>query len=205
MFLTMLGLTYTLPGAMHPHVARDPLLHGYLHAYWVGSQHHVSCWGVPPLVSRHSPWRSTCFSPWLAPPSHCQVPCTHLLMGWQPGSWWLHGCPTHGISSSTMEKLMFFTMLGLTYPLPGVMHQHVARNPLLHGYMHAYWVDNKHPCSCWGVPPLVSHHPPWRSTCFPLVGPTYPLPCVMHTHVARDPLLHGYLLVCWVDSLHPVG
>jgi hypothetical protein len=53
-------------------------------AYWVDSQHPGSYWSAPPLVSQHLPWMSTCFSPWLAPSTNYQVPCTNMLLGKHP-------------------------------------------------------------------------------------------------------------------------
>jgi hypothetical protein len=81
LFLSMVGPTWPLPIAMHSFVAVSPFLHGPLLACCTGSQHAVGCCGVSPLVSQHSPWVGTCFSPWLVPPVHCWEPCTHLLLG----------------------------------------------------------------------------------------------------------------------------
>jgi hypothetical protein len=81
MFLPMVGPTWPLPIAMHSFVAVKQLLHGPLFACCAGSQHCGGCCGVHPPLSRHSPWMGTSFSPWLFPLDHCQVPCTHLLLG----------------------------------------------------------------------------------------------------------------------------
>jgi hypothetical protein len=81
LFLSMVCPTWPLPIAMLSFVAVNPLLHGPLFACCVGCQHDGACCGVHSLLPQHSPWMGTCFSPWLVPPHHCQVPCTHLLLG----------------------------------------------------------------------------------------------------------------------------
>jgi hypothetical protein len=211
-FLPMVGPTYPLPGAMHPPVAVNPLLHGHMHAYWVGIQHPIGCCGVPPLVPQHPPWRSTCFSPWLAPPTHCQVSCTHivarnpLLHGYMhaywvgsqhPGSCW--GAPPLVPQHPPWKSTCFSKCLAPPTPYQVAMNPPVAVNRLLHGHMHACWVDNHHPVGCWGAPPLVSQHPPWRSTCFsPWLAPSthYQVPC---THMWLG--IHSFMATCLPTGL----
>jgi hypothetical protein len=167
---------------MHSLVAGNPLLHGPLHACCVGSQHDGGCCGVPPLVSQHSPWMGTCLSPWLVPPDHCQVPCTHLLLGIHS---YMAPCLPALLAVSMMVVVVvshpLYLNIHLPHPSPWTstclspwlapsLHCQVPCT-LLWLWVHSYMATPP-PHSvplvgcCCGVPPLVPQHSPWRGTCF---------------------------------------
>jgi hypothetical protein len=118
---TLLWLGSTLAWPPHPLTVCLLLVVVVVSQPWYINTHHggahVSPHGIHSLLPQHSPWMGTCFSLLLVPPHHCQVPCTHLLLGIH--SWMANCMPTRlAVSILLVARVLHFCYLIIHHGQP---------------------------------------------------------------------------------------